>query len=96
MRLSRIRFSVERGAHVCILGRNGSGKSTLARMINALEIPEHGNVVINGMNTQDEEAHLEIRRLCGMVFQNPDNQIVGTTIEEDIAFGPENLGVPRD
>ncbi len=87
-----VSLKIASGRHVAILGRNGSGKSTLARLINALEQPARGIVLISGMNTADEDKVWEIRRLCGMVFQNPDNQIIGTTVEEDVAFGPENLG----
>jgi energy-coupling factor transport system ATP-binding protein len=88
-------LSILQGSHVAILGRNGSGKSTLARLINALEQPNSGTVKVSGRDTSDEEQIWEIRRLCGMVFQNPDNQIIGTTVEEDVAFGPENLGFPQ-
>ncbi len=83
------------GRHVAIMGRNGSGKSTLARLINGLERPSAGQVLVAGKDTADEKVIWEIRRLCGMVFQNPDNQIIGTTVEEDVAFGPENLGFPQ-
>lgn len=85
-------LSIESGSHVAVLGRNGSGKSTLARLINALEQPQDGIVQVSGLITSQEDKIWEIRRLCGMVFQNPDNQIIGTTVEEDVAFGPENLG----
>lgn len=88
-------LSIPSGSHIAVLGRNGSGKSTLARLINALEQPQDGIVHVAGMTTAEEEKIWEIRRLCGMVFQNPDNQIVGTTVEEDVAFGPENLGFPQ-
>ena len=87
-----VSLSIARGSHVAILGRNGSGKSTLARLVNALEQPTAGTIIVSGRNTADEGLVWEIRRLCGMVFQNPDNQIIGTTVEEDVAFGPENLG----
>lgn len=90
-----IDLSIEKGQHLAILGRNGSGKSTLAKLLNALEIPSEGVVRIAGFETDDERHLWEIRQRCGMVFQNPDNQIVGTTVEEDVAFGPENLGVPH-
>jgi energy-coupling factor transporter ATPase len=90
-----VSLQIASGSHVAILGRNGSGKSTLARLINALEQPSKGVVVVSGRNTAQEENVWEIRRLCGMVFQNPDNQIVGTTVEEDVAIGPENLGFPQ-
>jgi energy-coupling factor transport system ATP-binding protein len=93
--LAHVSLTIEPGSHVAILGRNGSGKSTLARLINALELPSEGTLVIGGHDTRDGEKVWEVRRLCGMVFQNPDNQIVGTTVEEDVAFGPENLGFPQ-
>lgn len=93
--VDNVNMSIPRGSHVAILGRNGSGKSTLARLINALEQPTSGTVIVSGMDTADEGKTWEIRRLCGMVFQNPDNQIIGTTVEEDVAFGPENLGFPQ-
>jgi energy-coupling factor transporter ATPase len=87
---------VEQGEFVVVLGRNGSGKSTLARLMNALLLPDEGTVIVEGMRTS-EEGHLwDIRKSLGLVFQNPDNQIVATTIEEDIAFGPENLGIEPD
>lgn len=88
-----VSLSIPDGRHTAILGRNGSGKSTLARLINALEKPDRGTVIVQGMDTGDDNMVWQIRRICGMVFQNPDNQIVGTTVEEDVAFGPENLGV---
>jgi energy-coupling factor transport system ATP-binding protein len=93
--LAHISLDIHRGGHTAILGRNGSGKSTLARLINALEVPSEGTIVVSGFNTRAGESIWEVRRLCGMVFQNPDNQIVGTTVEEDVAFGPENLGMPQ-
>lgn len=89
-----ISLDVRAGEFIAILGRNGSGKSTLAKHINALLLPGEGEVIIDGMDTVDEEVRLQIRQTAGMVFQNPDNQIVGNLVEEDIAFGPENLGVP--
>lgn len=90
-----VSLHIPAGSHVAILGRNGSGKSTLARLINALEQPSSGIVIVSGLDTSDENNIWEVRRLCGMVFQNPDNQIIGTTVEEDVAFGPENLGFPQ-
>ncbi|MDD2534023.1 MAG: energy-coupling factor transporter ATPase [Eubacteriales bacterium] len=93
--LNHVSLDIQQGSHVAILGRNGSGKSTLARLINALELPSEGHIVVAGYDTQDHLNIWEVRRRCGMVFQNPDNQIVGTTVEEDVAFGPENLGVPQ-
>ncbi len=89
-----IDLSIGKGEFLVILGRNGSGKSTLARLMNALLLPAGGTVFVNGFDTSDEKLIWEIRRSTGMVFQNPDNQIVGTIVEEDVAFGPENLGVP--
>ena len=86
-------LSVEQGDFVAILGHNGSGKSTVAKLCNGIEIPQSGDVIVDGMNTKDEDKLLEIRRHVGMVFQNPDNQIVATIVEDDVAFGPENLGV---
>ena len=90
--VSQVSLDVQRGRHIAILGRNGSGKSTLARLINALEQPSDGTMIVDGLSAAIEENIWEIRRRCGMVFQNPDNQIIGTTVEEDVAFGPENLG----
>ena len=84
------------GSFVAIVGRNGSGKSTFARHLNALLLPEESAVWIDGMDTRDESKHLDIRMTAGMVFQNPDNQIIGQVVEEDIAFGPENMGVPTE
>lgn len=92
--VNQVSLTVKKGQHVTILGRNGSGKSTLAKMINGLELPDQGSVFVFGKNTLNENEIWSIRQECGMVFQNPDNQIVGTTVEEDVAFGPENLGVP--
>lgn len=92
--ISGVSLQIERGMHAVLLGRNGSGKSTMAKLINVLEMPQSGAVYVLGSNTNNDSAFWLIRRSCGMVFQNPDNQIVGTTVEEDVAFGPENLGVP--
>ena len=89
-----VSLAVPRGAFYAILGQNGSGKSTLAKLMNGLYTPSSGDVVIQGMNTRDEKRTWDIRRQVGMVFQNPDNQLVATMVEEDVAFGPENLGVP--
>ncbi len=94
--VDHVSLSVEPGTHLAILGRNGSGKSTLARLFNALELPSEGEVSIEGLPTDRQDLVMEIRRRCGMVFQNPDNQIIGTTVEEEVAFGPENLGMPRE
>ena len=84
------------GQFTCVLGHNGSGKSTMAKLINALELPTNGSVITYGYDTSDENNEISIRRKVGMVFQNPDNQIVATIVEDDVAFGPENLGVPRE
>lgn len=92
--LKDVSLDVEKGQFVAILGRNGSGKSTLAKHINALLFPSEGEVIVDGMDTEYGELRLKIRQTAGMVFQNPDNQIVGNLVEEDIAFGPENLGIP--
>lgn len=86
-------FSVEQGEWLAILGANGSGKSTLAKLLNGLFLPTEGEVLVNGLSTSDEEHVYHIRQQVGIVFQNPDNQIVATTVKEDIAFGLENLGV---
>jgi len=87
-------LTVRRGEFVAVIGPNGSGKSTLARHFNGLLFPTEGRITVNGMDTADPAHHWEIRRIVGMVFQNPDNQIVATVVEEDVAFGPENLAVP--
>ena len=92
--LRGVNIEIERGSFVVILGHNGSGKSTLAKTFNAVLLPSGGKVYVEGMDTSNEELLLEIRRRVGMVFQNPDNQIVANVVEEDVAFGPENLGVP--
>ena len=92
--LKNISLSIRKGEVVAIVGHNGSGKSTLCKLFNALLLPGEGTVTVNGMQTCDEENTLEIRRRVGMVFQNPDNQLVTTIVEEDVGFGPENLGVP--
>jgi energy-coupling factor transport system ATP-binding protein len=94
--LDGINLSIAPGEFVVIIGRNGSGKSTLAKHFNALFLPVSGTVRINGMDTQDPRHLWRIRQTVGMVFQNPDNQIVSTTVEEDVAFGPENLGISPD
>ena len=92
--LRGVDVTIERGSFVVILGHNGSGKSTLAKTFNAVLLPSCGKVYVEGMDTMDESLLLEIRRRVGMVFQNPDNQIVANVVEEDVAFAPENLGVP--
>ncbi|MGN0544988.1 MAG: energy-coupling factor transporter ATPase [Acutalibacteraceae bacterium] len=94
--LCNINLSVGRGEFVAVLGHNGSGKSTLAKLTNAILIPESGTVTVDGIDTSDESRVTDIRRRVGMVFQNPDNQIVATIVEDDVAFGPENLGVEPD
>lgn len=91
-----VTLSVKEGEFVAVLGRNGSGKSTLAKLINALLVPTEGSVKVFGMDTSDDKQTFEIRRNAGMVFQNPDNQTVASVVEDDVAFGPENIGVPRE
>ena len=92
--LDQVNLDIEAGTFVAILGHNGSGKSTFAKHLNAILLPTSGKVYVDGMNTTDEDKLLDIRRTIGMVFQNPDNQIVASVVEEDVAFAPENLGVP--
>lgn len=94
--LNGIDLSVKEGEFVVILGHNGSGKSTFARLVNALNTPTSGRLEVAGMDTSREENQLAIRETAGMVFQNPDNQLVATVVDEEVAFGPENLGVPRE
>ena len=91
-----VNIDVKKGDFIAILGANGSGKSTLAKHINAILYPTEGTVWVNGMNTLDDKHLWNIRQSAGMVFQNPDNQIIGNVVEEDVGFGPENLGVPTD
>lgn len=91
--LCGIDLSIEEGSFVAVLGHNGSGKSTLAKHMNAILTPTEGTVLVNGMDTKDEDLLLDVRRTVGMVFQNPDNQIVANVVEDDVAFAPENLGV---
>lgn len=93
--LKHVNLSIDKGSYVVILGHNGSGKSTLARCINALLVPDEGTVTVMGMTTADVDDQLEIRRHAGMVFQNPDNQMVASIVADDVAFGPENLGIPQ-
>ena len=94
--LDGVDLAIRQGSFVTILGHNGSGKSTLAKHMNAVLLPGGGTVWVAGMDTKDEALLLEIRRRVGMVFQNPDNQIVANVVEEDVAFGPENIGVPTE
>lgn len=92
--LNDVTVDIEAGEFVVVIGHNGSGKSTLAKHMNALLLPTKGDVLVRGLNTKNEEDMWDIRQTAGMVFQNPDNQLVATIVEEDIAFGPENLGIP--
>ena len=92
--LNGVNLEIQEGSFVAVLGHNGSGKSTLAKHLNAILLPSGGKVFVSGLDTCDEQKLLDIRRIVGMVFQNPDNQIVANVVEEDCAFGPENLGVP--
>lgn len=92
--VDNVSLDVKKGEFVAILGHNGSGKSTLAKHINAILYPTEGTIWVDGMETTDQEKTFEIRQSAGMVFQNPDNQIIGTVVEEDVGFGPENMGVP--
>lgn len=94
--LSDVTCTIPRGSFTAIIGTNGSGKSTLARHLNALYLPTAGEVIVEGMKTSDMERIWDIRQKVGMVFQNPDNQLVAAIVEEDVAFGPENLGVPAE
>ena len=94
--LDGVTLDIEAGSFVAVLGHNGSGKSTLAKHMNAILLPTGGKVYVDGMDTADEDRLLDIRRTVGMVFQNPDNQIVANVVEEDVAFGPENLGIPTE
>ena len=94
--LQDVTLSIEKGSFTVVLGHNGSGKSTLAKHMNAILLPTGGTVYVGGMDTKDEALLMEIRRRIGMVFQNPDNQIVANVVEEDVAFAPENLGVPTE
>lgn len=94
--LNDISFDIKKGEFVAILGHNGSGKSTVAKHLNAMLLPASGKVFIDGLDTADEKVTYDIRRKVGLVLQNPDNQLVASIVEEDVAFGPENLGVPSD
>ena len=92
--VDNVSIDIKQGDFVAVLGHNGSGKSTFAKHLNALVMPTEGTVWVDGMDTREEENTLKVRQTAGMVFQNPDNQIVATMVEEDVAFGPENIGVP--
>ncbi len=94
--LDDVSFEVKKGAFVAVLGHNGSGKSTIAKHLNAMLVPISGKVYIDGMDTSDESKTFDIRRKVGLVLQNPDNQLVASIVEEDVAFGPENIGIPSD
>ncbi|MDQ2087612.1 energy-coupling factor transporter ATPase [Herbivorax sp. ANBcel31] len=93
--IHNVNVKIDKGEFISVIGRNGSGKSTFAKLLNAILFPTKGSVYINGAKTTDESQLWEIRQSIGMVFQNPDNQIVATSVEEDVAFGPENLGLSR-
>ena len=94
--LDHVSLDIEEGSFVVILGHNGSGKSTLAKHLNGILVPDGGEVLVDGMDTKNDDVLLDIRRTVGMVFQNPDNQMVASVVEDDVAFAPENLGVPPD
>jgi energy-coupling factor transport system ATP-binding protein len=94
--LRDVTLAVEPGRHVAVLGANGCGKSTLVRLVNGMLLPGSGEVTVDGMDTRDEARSLELRQRVGIVFQRPDDQIVATSVEDDVAFGPENLGLPRE
>ncbi|MDE6505855.1 MAG: energy-coupling factor transporter ATPase [Eubacterium sp.] len=94
--IKNLNLSIEEGSFVAVLGHNGSGKSTIAKLINGILVPKSGTVTVDGITTETEDNVFEIRKNVGMVFQNPDNQIVASVVEEDVAFGVENLGVPSD
>ncbi|MBD9018695.1 MAG: energy-coupling factor transporter ATPase [Coprococcus comes] len=94
--IDEVSLDIEPGQFVAILGHNGSGKSTLAKHMNALLVPSDGTMWVDGMDTKEDEHLWNVRQSAGMVFQNPDNQIIGTVVEEDVGFGPENLGVPTE
>ena len=91
-----VSLDVKRGDFVAILGHNGSGKSTLAKHINAILTPDEGTLYVDGMDTSEEKNLWDVRQSAGMVFQNPDNQIIGTVVEEDVGFGPENMGISTE
>ena len=93
--IDNLNIEIEKGEHIALVGRNGSGKSTFARLLNGLNVPARGVVTVDGMTTSDKTRLFDIRKTVGVVFQNPDNQTVASIVEDDVAFGPENLGVPR-
>ena len=93
--VKNVSFSVEKGEYLAVIGHNGSGKSTLARLINGLLLPDAGSITVDGLSATDKNNVFEIRKRVGVVFQNPDNQTVASIVEDDVAFGPENVGVPR-
>ena len=94
--IKNVSLSVEKGEYIAVIGRNGSGKSTLAKLFNGLVKPDSGKLTVDGFDGNDKNSLFEIRKRVGVVFQNPDNQLVASIVEDDVAFGPENLGVPRD
>lgn len=94
--IDEVDIDIKEGQFIAVLGHNGSGKSTFAKHINAILVPTEGTVWVNGMDTKEPDKLWDVRQSAGMVFQNPDNQIIGTVVEEDVGFGPENLGVPTD
>lgn len=94
--VDNVSIDIKQGDFVAVLGHNGSGKSTFAKHLNALVMPTEGTVLVDGMDTREEENTLKVRQTAGMVFQNPDNQIVGTLVDEEVGFGPENIGVPTE
>ena len=94
--LKNFNLTIEKGSFVAILGHNGSGKSTTAKLINGINIAQSGEVIVDGQKVEDNDTIFDIRRKVGMVFQNPDNQLIGNIVEEDVAFGPENMGIPTD
>jgi len=94
--IKNVTLSVEEGEYIAVIGHNGSGKSTLAKLFNALVKPDSGTITVDGFNSSEKKDVYEIRKRVGMVFQNPDNQLVASIVEDDVAFGPENLGVPRE
>lgn len=94
--INEVSLDIEKGQFIAILGHNGSGKSTLAKHMNALLVPTEGTLWVDGINTASEEDLWKVRQKAGMVFQNPDNQIIGTVVEEDVGFGPENIGIPTE